>query len=108
MILLLSGHRWKHAATSGAFFKLYPLRYQCTEVGPGELPSTIRPDRFGNVAILEHGRDLRLRIYIRQLECWDIEVVGLLPGFGIPILTLYTVLKESMVDLAFYRSGDPR
>ena len=34
---------------------------------------------------------LRPRIYIQQPEYWGIEVVGCLPGFGIPVLTPYTV-----------------
>jgi hypothetical protein len=35
--------------------------------------------------------DLRPCIYIQQPEYWGIEVVGCLPGFGIPVLTPYTV-----------------
>jgi hypothetical protein len=34
---------------------------------------------------------LRPRTYIRQPEYWGIEVVGCLPGFGIPVLAPYTV-----------------
>jgi hypothetical protein len=33
---------------------------------------------------------LRPRTYIRQLEYWGIEVVGFLPGIGIPTLAPYT------------------
>src|SRR5215211_6286335 len=33
MVFLPSGNWWKHTTTSGALLKLYPLRYQCTEVG---------------------------------------------------------------------------
>lgn len=34
---------------------------------------------------------LRPHIYIQQPEYWGIEVVGCLPGFGIPALAPYTV-----------------
>jgi hypothetical protein len=34
---------------------------------------------------------LRPRVYIQQPEYWGIEVVGCLPGFGIPVMTPYTV-----------------
>jgi hypothetical protein len=34
---------------------------------------------------------LRPRVYIQQPEYWGIEVVGCLPGFGIPVMTPFTV-----------------
>jgi len=34
---------------------------------------------------------LRPRVYIQQPEYWGIEVVGSLPGFGLPVMTPYTV-----------------
>lgn len=35
--------------------------------------------------------ELRPLTYIRQPEFWGIEVVGFLPGFGLPVVAPYTV-----------------
>ena len=68
------------------------LDFEKAEIRPAFLPNTFVLIVSGQKPYLNMDVELSPRIYIRQPEYWEIEVVGHLPGgFGITAIGEYTV-----------------
>lgn len=61
------------------------------EVRPGFVPNTYILIVSGTKPYMNMAVELVPRVYIRQPEYWGIEVVGCLPGIGLPAEAPYTV-----------------
>jgi hypothetical protein len=67
------------------------IDFEHAEVRPGFLPETYILIVSGIKPYLNMQVTLSPLVYVRQPEYWGIEVVGSLPGIGLPTLTPYTV-----------------
>jgi hypothetical protein len=67
------------------------IDFEHAEVRPGFLPGTYILVVSGTKPYLNMQVDLSPLVYIRQPEYWGIEVIGSLPGIGLPALAPYTV-----------------
>jgi hypothetical protein len=66
------------------------LDFDKVEVRPGFVPRTFILIVSGTKPYANMSVDLRPLTYVRQPEYWGIEVVGCLPGFGLPVVAPYT------------------
>jgi len=67
------------------------IDFERAEVRPGFLPGTYILVVSGTKPYLNMQVTLSPLVYVRQPEYWGIEVIGSLPGIGLPTLTPYTV-----------------
>jgi hypothetical protein len=67
------------------------LDFDKVEVRPGFVPRTFILIVSGTKPYANMSVDLRPLTYVQQPEYWGIEVVGCLPGFGLPVVAPYTV-----------------
>ena len=67
------------------------IDFERAEVRPGFLPGTYILVVSGTKPYLNMQVMLSPLVYVRQPEYWGIEVIGSLPGIGLPALAPYTV-----------------
>jgi hypothetical protein len=67
------------------------IDFDRAEVHPGFLPRTYILVVSGTKPYLNLQVNLSPLVYVRQPEYWGIEVIGSLPGIGLPALAPYTV-----------------
>jgi hypothetical protein len=67
------------------------IDFERAEVRPGFLPGTFILVVSGTKPYLNMQVTLSPLVYVRQPEYWGIEVIGTLPGIGLPALAPYTV-----------------
>jgi hypothetical protein len=67
------------------------IAFEHAEVHPGFLPNTYILTVSGIKRYLNMQVTLSPLVYIKQPEYWGIEVIGSLPGIGLPAQTRYTV-----------------
>jgi hypothetical protein len=67
------------------------IDFERAEVRPGFLPGTYILVVSGTKPYLNMQVELSPLVYVRRPEYWGIEVIGSLPGIGLPTLTPYTV-----------------
>ena len=67
------------------------IDFERAEVRPGFLPETYILVVSGTKPYLNMQVMLSPLVYVRQPEYWSIEVIGSLPGIGLPALAPYTV-----------------
>jgi hypothetical protein len=67
------------------------IDFETAEVRPGFVTGTFILVVSGTKPYANMTVELRPLIYIRRPAYWGIEVVGCLPGFGLPALAPYTV-----------------
>jgi hypothetical protein len=67
------------------------IDFERAEVRPGFLPETYILVVSGTKPYLNMQVELSPLVYVRQPEYWEIEVIGSLPGIGLPALAPYTV-----------------
>ena len=67
------------------------INFTRAEVRPGFVPNTWILIVFGTKPYLNMTVELSPLVYIRRPEYWGIEVVGSLPGIGLPTTAPYTV-----------------
>jgi hypothetical protein len=67
------------------------IDFERAEVRPGFLPGTYILIVSGTKPYLNMQVTLSPLVYVRQPEYWSIEVIGSLPGIGLPALAPYTV-----------------
>ena len=67
------------------------IDFERAEVRPGFLPGTYILVVSGTKPYLNMQVTLSPLVYVRQPEYWGIEVIGSLPGIGLPALAPYTV-----------------
>jgi hypothetical protein len=67
------------------------IDFEHAEVRPGFLPGTYILVVAGTKPYLNMQVALSPLVYVRQPEYWGIEVIGALPGIGLPALAPYTV-----------------
>src|SRR4051812_19054024 len=67
------------------------IDFERAEVRPGFLPETYILVVSGTKPYLNMQVTLSPFVYVRQPEYWGIEVIGSLPGIGLPALAPYTV-----------------
>jgi hypothetical protein len=67
------------------------IDFERAEVRPGFLPGTYILVVSGTKPYLNMQVALSPLVYVRQPEYWGIEVIGSLPGIGLPALAPYTV-----------------
>jgi hypothetical protein len=70
---------------------VFLIDFERAEVRPGFLPETYIPVVSGTKPYLNMEVRLSPFVYVRQPEYWGIEVIGSLPGVGLPTLAPYTV-----------------
>jgi hypothetical protein len=66
------------------------LDFDKAEVRPGLVPRTFILIVSGTKPYANMSVELRPLTYVQQPEYWGIEVVGCLPGFGLPVVAPYT------------------
>jgi hypothetical protein len=67
------------------------IDFDRAEVHPGFLPETYILIVSGTKPYVTMEVRLSPLVYVRQPEYWGIEVLGSLPGMGLPVLAPYTV-----------------
>lgn len=67
------------------------INFTQAKVVPGFIPNTYFLVVSGTKPYVNMLVELNPLVYIRQPEYWGIEVIGSLPGFGLPALAPYTV-----------------
>jgi hypothetical protein len=67
------------------------IDFDRAEVHPGFLPGTYILIVSGIKPYVTMQVSLSPLVYVRQPEYWGIEVLGSLPGMGLPVLAPYTV-----------------
>ena len=67
------------------------INFDKAKVVPGFIPNTYFLVVSGKKPYLNMTVELSPLIYIRRPDYWGIEVIGSLPGFGLPALAPYTV-----------------
>jgi hypothetical protein len=67
------------------------IDFERAEVRPGFLPETYILVVSGTKPYRNMQVELSPFVYVRQPEYWEIEVIGSLPGIGLPVPTPYTV-----------------
>lgn len=67
------------------------IDFERAEVYPGFLPGTYILVVSGTKPYVTMQVSLSPLVYVRQPEYWGIEVIGSLPGMGLPVLAPYTV-----------------
>lgn len=67
------------------------INFTQAKVVPGFIPNTYFLVVSGTKPYVNMLVELSPLVYIRQPEYWGIEVLGSLPGFGLPALAPYTV-----------------
>jgi len=67
------------------------IDFEKAEVVPGIVPRTYFLIVSGTKPYVNMTVELSPLVYIRQPEYWGIEVIGSLPGYGLPVLAPYTV-----------------
>src|SRR5262245_62839864 len=67
------------------------IDFDRAEVHPGFLPGTYILVVSGTKPYITMQVSLSPLVYVRQPEYWGIEVLGSLPGMGLPVLAPYTV-----------------
>lgn len=67
------------------------IEFSDAQAHPGIVNDTYILIVSGNKPYSNMKVDLVPRVYVRQPEYWEIEVVGCLPGIGLPALVPYTV-----------------
>jgi hypothetical protein len=67
------------------------IDFDRAEVHPGFLPDTYILIVSGIKPYVTMQVSLSPLVYVRQPEYWGIEVLGSLPGMGLPVLAPYTV-----------------
>ena len=67
------------------------IDFERAEVRPGFLPGTYILVVSGTKPYLNMQVELSPLVYVRRPEYWGIEVIGSLPGIGLPALAPYTV-----------------
>lgn len=69
------------------------IDFDTAEIHPGIIPRTFFLVVRGEKPYMNMQVSLDPLVYIVQPEYWGIEVVGRLPGFGLPALAPYTVAR---------------
>jgi hypothetical protein len=67
------------------------IDFERAEVHPGFLPGTYILIVSGTKPYVTMQVQLSPLVYVRQPEYWGIEVLGSLPGMGLPVLAPYSV-----------------
>jgi hypothetical protein len=67
------------------------IDFEHAEVVPGIVPNTFILIVSGTKPYLNMTVELSPLVYVRQPAYWGIEVLGSLPGFGLPTTAPYTV-----------------
>src|SRR5688572_1017806 len=70
------------------------INFTRAEVRPGFLPNTWILIVSGTKPYANMTVRLSPLIYVRQPEFWEIEVIGSLPGIGLPMIAPYTVALQ--------------
>ena len=70
------------------------INFTRAEVRPGFLPNTWILIVSGTKPYANMAVRLSPLIYVRQPEFWEIEVIGSLPGIGLPMIAPYTVALQ--------------
>jgi hypothetical protein len=70
------------------------INFTSAEVRPGFLPKTWILIVSGRKPYANMTVRLSPLIYVKRPEFWGIEVVGSLPGIGIPVMAPYTVTMQ--------------
>ena len=70
------------------------INFTRAEVHPGFLPETWILVVSGTKPYLNMTVRLSPMIYVRRPEFWEIEVIGSLPGIGLPMTAPYTVTLQ--------------
>ncbi len=67
------------------------IDFEKADIHPGIVPKTFILVVSGSKPYLNMEVDLKPLVYIKRPEYWGIEVVGSLPGMGLPTFAPYTV-----------------